>query len=130
MEALESPRLFRRKTLNSTEGKRATSLATKKQSCKRGAVGACGAGGIKIILALLGGLRVWDGWLQLGEQILAELCHHSSVYSAEAGMRTGTHASLGVRFFIVPKSIWITLPGGVFSREQEPIAIAARLDIV
>ena len=64
LETLESPRLFHRKTLNSTQGKGATPLATKEQSCKRGAVGTCGAGGIKIILALLGGLRVWDNCLQ------------------------------------------------------------------
>ena len=58
-KALESPRLFRKKALNSTQGKGATPLATKEQSCKRDAIGACGAGDIKIIFALLGGLRVW-----------------------------------------------------------------------
>ena len=99
-KTLESPRLFRRKTLNTTQGKGVTPLATKEQSCKRGTVGARGASGIKIILTLLGDLRVWDGWLQLGERIHAELCHRSSVYSAEAGVRTGPHASLGVRSLI------------------------------
>ena len=53
-ETLESPRLFQKKALNSTQGKRATPLATKEQSCKRSAVGACGTSGIKIILALVG----------------------------------------------------------------------------
>ena len=46
---------------------------TKERSCKRGAVGAKSAGGINMILALLGGLRVWDGWLQpasLGARVL------------------------------------------------------------
>ena len=60
IKTLESPSLFRRKTLNSTQGKRATPLATKEQSCKRGAVGTRGAGDIKIILAFLSGLRVLD----------------------------------------------------------------------
>ena len=43
----------------------------KEQSCTRGAVGAKGAGGINMILALLegalGGLRVQDHWLEPGE---------------------------------------------------------------
>ena len=40
---------------------------TKEQSCKRGVVGARGADGINMILALLegalDGLRVWEDWL-------------------------------------------------------------------
>ena len=44
--------------------------STKKQSCKRGAVSAKGAGGINMILALLegvlGGLQIWSDWLELG----------------------------------------------------------------
>ena len=42
----------------------------KEQSCKRGGIGAKGASDINIIFALLegvlGGLRVWDDWLQPG----------------------------------------------------------------
>ena len=43
-------------------------LSTKEQSCKRGAVGAKGAGDINMILVLfkgiLGGLRIWSDWLE------------------------------------------------------------------
>ena len=43
-------------------------LITIKQSCKRGTVDASDAGGISMIFALfesvLGGLRVWEDWLQ------------------------------------------------------------------
>ena len=39
---------------------------TKERNCKRGAVGAREAGSIKIILALVSGLRVWDDWLEPG----------------------------------------------------------------
>ena len=77
MEALESPRLFRRKALNSIQGKGSfdclvatlvlvPTKAKEERNCKRGTVGARGAGGIEIILALLGGLRVWDEWLKSG----------------------------------------------------------------
>ena len=36
----------------------------KECSCNWGIVGASGAGSIKILLVLFGGLRVWDNWLQ------------------------------------------------------------------
>ena len=64
-EALGSPRLLCKKALNLTHGKLATPLAIKKQSYKRSAVRARDAGSMKIIFALLGGLRVWDNWLEL-----------------------------------------------------------------
>ena len=42
--------------------------STKKRSCKRGAVGAKGVGGINMILTLfggvLGGLWIWSDWLE------------------------------------------------------------------
>ena len=44
--------------------------STKERSCKRGAVGAKGAGGINMILALLegilGSLQIWSDWLEPG----------------------------------------------------------------
>ena len=83
-KTLKSPWLFCREALNSTQGKGATSLATKEQSCKRGTVGACGAGGIKIIFVVCG---FGTTGLSLEEQVHAELViaqRFSSVYLTEA----------------------------------------------
>ena len=63
--------------MNSIQGKRSfdclvatlvlvPTKAEEERSYKRGTVGARGAGGIEIIFALLGGLRVWDKWLESG----------------------------------------------------------------
>ena len=85
-ETLESPRLFRKETLNSTQGKKSHSFGlvlltfvlaptkvdptVKEQSCKWGTAVASDAGDINMILALLKGvigrLEVWDDWLQPG----------------------------------------------------------------
>ena len=79
-EALESPRLFQREALNSTQGQGSSTAwfpdankadpTAKEQSCKRGTVGTKSAGGIDMILALLegllGGLRVCDDWFEPG----------------------------------------------------------------
>ena len=53
---------------------------TKEQTCKRGAVGACGADGIKIVLALVSGLRVWDNWLEPGGTNSCRTCHRLKVF--------------------------------------------------
>ena len=77
-EALESSRLFRKSNLELIPRKRSFGCRvpmfvlvpikadpiTKKRSCKQGTIGASGAGGIVMISALLGGLRVWDDWLE------------------------------------------------------------------
>ena len=66
---------------------------TKERSCKRGTVSAKGVDGINMILALLevalGGLRVWEDWLQpasLGTGVSCSeesLSSSGSSYSAE-----------------------------------------------
>ena len=53
---------------------------TKERSCKRGAIGACGAGDIKIVLALVSGLRVWDDWLEPGGINPCRTCHCLKVF--------------------------------------------------
>ena len=50
---------------------------TKKHSGNWGMVGASSAGGIEMFLALLGGLWVWDNWLQLsslGAELFCQAC--------------------------------------------------------
>ena len=88
-EALESPRLSRRKTLNLSQGKGATPLATKEQRCKRGTVDARGAGGIEMILAVLGPVSLACGFgtngLSLKEKIHAEHCHRPKVFLGVLG---------------------------------------------
>lgn len=75
-KALESPRFFRRKALNSTQGKGATLAlvsalvlvpaeadpSPKEQSCNWGAVGASRAGGLEMIFALLAELWYHYKW--------------------------------------------------------------------
>ena len=98
-ETLESPRLFRRKALNSTQGK-GSSTAWFRRLCWRQR---------KLILPqrngdFLGAFSVACGFgatgFSLEGRIHTELCHRPSVYLAEAGVRTGSHAWLGVRFLI------------------------------
>ena len=103
-EALESPRLSRRKTLNLSQGKGATPLATKEQRCKRGTVDARGAGGIEMILAVLGPVSLACGFgtngLSLKEKIHAEHCHRPKVFLGILGGSYGgdwTSCIAGVR---------------------------------
>ena len=76
--------------MNSTQGKGATPLATKEQSCKRGAVGARSAGGIKIILVACG---FGTTGLSLEEQVHAEL-----VIAQRFSLVYLTEAAVGARF--------------------------------
>ena len=98
LEALESPRLFRRKTLNSIQGKKnfdclvATLVpvptkadhTAEEQSCKWDTIGVKGAGGIDMILTLLegllGGLRVRDDWLEPGGMNPCRTYHRPKVF--------------------------------------------------
>ena len=79
---------------------------------------------------LLGGLRVWDDWLQLGGTSLCRT--FSSVRLAEAVMRAGLHVSLAGEVLYLEESsrasglLYLTKRGGAILQEQEPDAIAER----
>ena len=64
-------------------------LTTKEQSRKRGTVGIKGAGGINMILTLLegflGGLRVWNDWLEPGGMNPWRTCHRLKVFLGVLG---------------------------------------------
>ena len=102
------------------------------QSCKWDTISVKGAGGIDMILALLedllGGLRVWDDWLQLGGMSLCRT--FSSVRLAEAMVRAGSHISLASEVFYSEESsrasglLYPTKRGRAFLQEREPGAIA------
>ena len=80
----------------------------KERSCNRGTVGVSGAGGIEIILVLLGDLRVWDDWLEPGG---TSPCR--TLLSSE-GLPWSTDHLVRLK------------RGEAFLREQEPGVIAAR----
>ena len=85
-------------------------------------IGVKGAGNINIILALpedlLGGLRVWDNWLQLGRTSLCRT--FSSVRLAKAIVRAEPHVSLTDKDFYLEESskvsrlLYLTKRGGAF----------------
>ena len=62
---------------------------TKEQNCKRGTVGASGAGGIEMIPAVLGSFSLACAFgttgLSLEEQVNAEYCHHPEGFLSVLG---------------------------------------------
>ena len=110
------------------------SSGAEEQSCKWDTIGAKGAGGINMILALLedlfGGLRVWDDWLQL--RGTSQCRTFFSVRLVEALMRAGLHVSFAGEVFYSEESsrasglLYPTKHGRAFLQEQEPGAIAER----
>ena len=134
-EALESPRLFRRKTLNSTQGKGTTPSAWffwQLCWCQQ-----------KLILPqrnkAANGVRL----VPKAPVVLTWSLHFLRAFLVACGFGT-TGFSLEEQICIarcgsplfrgVPKSIWIAVPkrerGGAFLREQEPGAIAAERSLV
>ena len=80
-------------------------MATKEQSCKRDAVGARGASGIKIILVACG---FETTGLSLEEQVYAELAiarRFSSVYPTEAAVGARFPALLNTGVFCLEESL-------------------------
>ena len=79
---------------------------------------------------LLGGLRVWDDWLQLGGTSLCRT--FSSVRLAEAVVRAGPHVSLAGEVLYSEESsrasgsLYPTKRGEAFLQEREPGTIAER----
>ena len=68
---------------------------TKERSCKRGAVGARGAGRMyRSDLPLLVGLRVWDDWLELEGTNPCRTCHRPKVRNPRACLGHCTRQSV------------------------------------
>ena len=139
-EAFELPWLFRRKVLDSTPSKRATTwfwcICWRQQKLiisQRNIAATrvwlelvAPAIYIIVIFILLIGLRVWDDWLESGRTNLCRTCHCARVFF-------GVTSRSRSFFLVISKLVWSPCPaerGRVFLQAQEPDTLAAEGNLV